>query len=357
MKLRLSAFVFAATSLVASSTWADKIAVLPFSSQNNVPRVELEQVRKWTDDAVVVKGHWFATPDEMVSAMATVRDGAPDTSSEYIAIANVVHAEWTLIGHVQRDDVPPSTLPNGAIEDGYTTYRIELEACQVATGRVESLSREILPDDTIALSEMVALLIRPEGLANTPIPWERADYPRPKPQKKAPPPPPPVIAEPPKPEEPRAVYGAKVPFALGLSFGANGLLSAPSKTRGSSAAAPLGAAFGYAFPGSAPGLELRAYFTGQVAGPSAYILDAGARYAYAPIRGTNLFVGPEVMLGTHIASGAEKTARFLLDGSLFAAYVISDFFQVELAGDLGVAAGGSGSLVLGGGTFRFLVRF
>src|SRR6185369_17249983 len=127
--------------------WADKVAVMPFSSTNNVPRLELEEARKWAREAVANRGHSFASDNEMVSAEAAVRDGVADTSQELVAAGKAAGAQWSLVGRVERNDHPSATLPDGREEEGYTTYRLELEACQVQTGRVESLSREVLPDE------------------------------------------------------------------------------------------------------------------------------------------------------------------------------------------------------------------
>ena len=138
----LSSAVLVATFAFASPAWADKIVVLPFTSSKNVPRPELEEVRRWTRDAVTKKGHTFATDDEMAAAEAAVKDGVADTSQEYQAAAKAVHADWTLTARVDRNDYPPAKLPDGKEEQGYTTYRVELEAFQASSGRVESLSRE-----------------------------------------------------------------------------------------------------------------------------------------------------------------------------------------------------------------------
>lgn len=348
-----------ATFAVCRPAWADKIAVLPFTSPNDVPRPELEEVRRWTREAVDKTGHTSATDGEMVSAEAAVRDRVPDTSEEYLAAGRAVGADWTLTASVARDDHPPAKLPDGSEEEGYTTYRVELIACQVGTGRVESLSREMLPEQgTSDIAEMIDLLVRPEGLANAEIPWERTGVQRPKPKPK--PAAAPAPAAPPAREGPplrRYVYGEGAPFALGASIGVTGALARPGQARGSSAAMPIGVAFGYAFPESAPGLELRGNLTGQVAGPRALEVSAGARYALAPVPGLRLFIGPELLLGAHVALGAEKSARFLTHGALFVAVGITKNVQAEVAADLAAALGGSGALVLGGATARAVVRF
>ncbi len=298
----------------------------------------------------------------MMSAEASVKDGVADTSTEYIAAGKAAGATWTLTAHVDRIDYPVATLPDGSTEEGYTTYRLELEACQVATGRVESLSREILPDDAPSdIAEMVALLVRPEGIANADTPWLRAGVTRPKPRPKPPlpkpPEPPPPPPEPKKPAAPRAIYGERAPFSIGASVGVSNALVRPDGARGPSWAMPIGGVIGYALPDALPGLELKGNLTGQVVGPRAVEVSAGARYAVAPIRGVDVFVGPELLVGVHVATGADTAARFLTHGALFLAVAITDNVQVEAAADLAVAAGGAGTLLLGGGTARLVLRF
>lgn len=356
LKRFLSIVLAAAFVALPRLALADKVAVLPLSSTNNVPKPELERVREWVRDGVVKAGHTFATNDEMVSAEASVRDGLPDTSQEYIAAGKAANAPWTVTARVQRNDVPASTLPNGATEEGYTTYRLELEACQVESGRVESVSREILEDDAGPdIAEMLRLLVRPEGLSNAEIPWERAGAKRPKPRPKPPAPPPPPPAPPP-PAEPRPVYGAGHPLSVGAAIGVNTAFVRPDGARGPAAAMPVGGTVGFALE-SVPGLELKANIMAQALGPRALEASAGARWAFAPFGGTRLFVGPELLLGGLVALGADKTTRFLTHGSAFVAYGVTENLQLEVAGDLAAAFGGTGTLALGGGTGRVVVRF
>lgn len=354
-----AAFLFTVAPALAAG---DKVAVLPLSSPNNVSRPELEQLRQATREAVQRTGHTFATPDELVSAEMAIHDGVADTSQEHIAAGKLAHAEWTVTARVERIDYPSAKMPNGTTEEGYTTYKLEVEACQIASGRVESLSREIILDDAAAMiGDVLALLVRPEGLANADIPWEHADAPRPKPKPKAPAPPPPPAPEtpkpPPPPAEPRPVYGAGAPFAIAFAMGATEAAVTPSVGRGPTTAMTVGGSLGYALPDAVPGLELRANVLGQVAGPKAVEVSGGARWAFAPVRGVRLFVGPEAMLGVHVAAGADKTARFLAHGSAFVAYGITTNVQIEAAADLAGAFGGVGSLLLVGGTGRASLRF
>ena len=356
----LSAFgAFVFVLCFASAAHADKVAVLPFTASPGVVKPELDQARSWTRDASIAKGHTPPNAQELLSAESAVQDGIPDTSSEYRAAGKASGSQWTVTGHLDRHDAPPAKLPDGTEEEGYTSYRVELEVCQVDTGRVESLAREIDPDEAPAqIGEMLALLLRPEGIKNVQLPWEGAPphKRKPKPKPVAPPaPPPPPPPEPAKPLVKHA-YGENRPAALGLSLGFTNALKRPAEARGPSNAMAIGGVFAYAIE-QVPGVELRGIFTSQVIGPRALEISAGGRYAIPILPQYRLFIGPEVLLGAHVAIGAEKTARFLSHGSAFAAWGITEQVQVEIAGDLGAALGGSGTLILGGGTLRGLVRF
>lgn len=339
---------------------ADKVVVLPFDAPKGGTKPELDQVRKWATEAVIARKHGLPTAAELAAAEAAVRDGLPDTSSEYKAAGKAAAAQWTIGGHAERRDVAPVKLPDGKEEEGYTQWRLEVEVCQVDTGRVESLVREIDPDEAPAqIAEMLALLIRPEGIGNSPIPWDPSPH-KPKIRQKPPepPPPPPPPAPPPEPEKPAVAhpYAENRPAALGVAFGYSGAIDRPDGARGPSSAFAIGGVGAYAFE-QLPGLEARAAFTSQVVGPKAFTLAAGARYALPIVPKHRIFLGPEALLGVHVALGADKTARFLLQGSAFVAWGITEMLQVEVAGDLTPAFGGSGTLVLGGATGRVLLRF
>ena len=358
MKTRLASAIAAAIVLAAGSAWADKVAVLPFTAVHPLPKPEIEQLRAWTAQAVAKDGHTLPTPVEESAAEIAVRDGVADTSDEFRAAGRAANAPGTITGHVDRVDVPPQKLPDGTEQDGYTVYRTEIEACQVGSGRVESLVREIDPDDAVTeIAEMLALLVRPEGLANADIPWMNKPHVRKaKPAPPPPPPPPPAPPPPPEPPKPKHAYAEGRPIAIGASIGVTNALSRPAKAQGPSWGMPIGVVVGYAFD-AVPGLEARAILTSQVVGPSALVVAAGGRYAIPVLAQYRLFVGPEVVIGLHDALGADKTGRFFAPGSAFASLGIGEQFQVEIAADLAGAFGGTGTLVLGGATARGVVRF
>jgi hypothetical protein len=361
-RFALASLVGLGLLLLAPAAWADKVAVLPFTAPKGLAKPEVDQVRAWARSAVAARGDTQPSDSEMLSAEMAVKDGSPDTSAEYRAAGRASGSQWTLTGRVDRLDMPPTTLPSGGQEPGYTVYRVELEACQVESGRVESLTRDVDPDEAeTEVGEMLALLLRPEGLGTAEIPWQMGAPHKPKPKPPPPPVTPPPVTPPPPPTPPpapavRHAYAEGHPFALGASVGVTSALVTPDQARGPSTAVPIGATFAYAFA-DAPGLELRGVFTSQVVGPKAIEISAGGRYAIPVVPTARLFVGPELLLGTHVAIGAEKTARFLTHGSAFVSLGLGESIQLELAGDLEAALGGTGTLVLGGGTARFLVRF
>jgi len=333
-----------AVFLVAGSALADKVAVLPFQSVSAATSADLDAARNATRLATTSLSHTLPTDAEMLTAQMSSKDGVVDSGEEYVAAGHASTSAWTVAGRIDA---------HGA------TYHLELEVCQVDSRRIESLAREITPAQaTSEIREMLALLLRPEGLANAPIPWERSV---PAPPTPAPPPPvateplpPPPPPGPPPPPAVRHAYAEGHPFALGGFVSVLGALSRPANATGSSTAALLGLSAGYAL--GVPGLEIRADFDGSIAGPRSYAVDAGARYAFPLVPSVRLFIGPEATVGGFFAAGADKTARALVQGAGFLALGLGEHIQLEIVGNVAYAAG-SPSLALGGGTFRALVRF
>ena len=330
--------------LLASSAFADKVAVLPFLSGSGVTSADLDAARAATRAATTSLSHRLPSDAEMLTAQMSSTDGVADTGPEYRAAGRASTSDWTVAGHVEG---------HGA------TYRLELDVCQVESGRIETLAREVTPADAATqIREMLALLLRPEGLANAPIPWERASPAAPAPPpiaKEAAPPPPPPPPGPPAPPAVRHAYAEEHPLALGAFTSVLSAFSRPSNATGSPTAALLGVSAGYALHG-VPGLELRADFDGAVAGPRSYTVDGGVRYAIPIAPSIRLFAGPEATVGGFFAAGADKTPRALVQAAAFVALGLGERVQLEVAGDLAYAAG-SPSLALGGGTFRALLRF
>jgi hypothetical protein len=331
--------------LCSGTALADKVAVLPFLSSSAATRAELDAAGAATKAAVTSRSHTLPTDSEMITAQMSSKDGVIDTGEEYRAAGRASTSDWTIVGHV----------------DGHgATYRLELEVCQIASGRIESLAREITPAAaTTQISEMLAFLVRPEGLNNAAIPWERDQLAPPKPPTPeptptptpTPPPPPPAPEAPPV----RHAYAEGHPFALGVYSSVLGAFARPADATGSGTAALVGVTAGYALAG-VPGLELRIDFDWSVAGPKSINFDGGVRYAIPLVPSLRIYVGPEAYVGGFFANGADKTPRALLQAAGFASIGVGEHVQLELVGNLAGAAG-SPSLGLAGGTLRALVRF
>lgn len=331
-RLFVSASLGVALSTATVSAWAARVAVLPFPPGDT-------RAQSATVAAVVAQKHEQPSPTEASAGTAAVRDGQADTSEEYRAFGTAANVEWTLRGtSVHRAD----------------GYRIELEVCQVKTGRVELLAREIdESQETSQIGEMLVLLLRPEGIANAELPWQsqKPKPPKPKePEKPAPPPPPPG---PPPVAHP---YAEGHPLALGVSLGVLSAVSRPANATGPTTSLYLGGTGAYHIE-AIPGLELRGNLAGTLAGPRAFLLDVGARYAIPLVPTRRLFLVPDVGLGTFVTLGAAKEARFWLRGGAFLSLGLGERVALELGPDLGVTPGGSGAVVLFGGTLRGLVRF
>src|SRR6185369_9046679 len=138
-----------------------------------------------------------------------------------------------------------------ARESTDTLYRLELEVCQVESGRVESLARDLDPSSeqqaSDQVAEMLALLLRPEGIGDADVPWKSGAARKSKP-KPAPPAGPATMASPPAPaprsfEEPEDLvehdYGEGHPFAIGASIGMTSAFDKPTDSRGSSLGMPV----------------------------------------------------------------------------------------------------------------------
>jgi hypothetical protein len=326
---------------------ADKVAVLPFISVGSATAAELEAARAATRTALIALSDTLPTDAEMLTAEMSTKDGVADTSQEYRAAGRASSSDWTVLGHVEQHG---------------PTYHLEIDACEVASGRVESLAREIdASQASQQIKEMLALLLRPAGIANADIPWEHAVAP-PKAVPVTPEPPVTVVHPPPPVPPPQRGapggldYAAGHPFAAGLGIAGLGALQRSPMAVGSSAALLGDFVVGYA-PDAVPRLELRGNFAAALAGPGSVSFDLGARYALPVAPSLRLFFGPEVDLGGFFTTGGDKTGRLLLHGAVFASLGIGEHLQLEAAGDLEYAAGGASALVLGGGTLRALARF
>jgi hypothetical protein len=340
----------AATAGDARAADGERVAVLPFiANGGGSTSAELATIRAATRDAVGRIHDVLPSDSELKAAEREAKDGVADTSAEYRAAGRAAASQWTVAGHVDS---------RGG------SYRLEIEACQVATGRVESLAREIDSKQAASqIAEMLALLLRSEGVGDTVPPWDQPNQPPPAapPSAVVPPPTPapapaPVPAAPSQPPGPAPVYAENHPFALGV--GAEGLtaFSRASNAQGSPAAALVTANGAYAL-GGAPGLEVIANAAVSVAGPSSLWLDAGARYELAIVPRARIYVGPELAIGAFVSLGGDKDPRFLMRASLPIVVGLGERAQIEAYPALAYAAGGTTGLAFAGGGIRGVIRF
>jgi hypothetical protein len=369
-----------AVLLGAPAALADRIALLP-------TRGGLDPGARTGLDADLVKdlaalGHTVVPDAEVAAAVkAKVADGTADTQEEYRAVGDATRADWVLVG---------------VIDPAVATSRVELTACLVKMGRVESVAREVeRPKQPAQVQEMLAVLLRPEGIGAGALPWESVNPATPKPP---PAPPPEAPKPPPAPEPPKVspVDGkAHVSYPLSTpgdvwppySAGHRGFVGAvvglgipaarPSGATGSGASFVGAVRGGYA--AGDQGLELFAELGGNFSGPPAVWVAGGARWMFAPalkrdqegvLAGVPFFLGPEIMGGAFIELGESSTGpggtvysspaegRGLFGVSLDLAYALAPSFQLEAGlGNLRVIPGGAGTILLTGATLGASYRF
>ncbi|MDI1443136.1 hypothetical protein [Polyangium sp. 6x1] len=400
MRLRAPAFSLVPLLLLsAAPALADRVVVLPSQgSASPAARLGLDQE--------VMRGaaslsHSIASEVETQASLARIADGTADTPEEYATIANVLRANWVLAARVE-----PSA----------TTTRIEIAAYLATLGRVESVARDVDPQKQAAqVQEMLAVLMRPEGVGVGALPWEQP-LPPPPPPPPVPPPPPPAppsqlppfgtpqtpwnmgqFMPPPPPPPPQPVaknevmmsylggsrqtvwpsYTAGKPVFLSALIGFSVAASSSSRATGSAGAFVGALRGGYALGES--GFELFAGLGGNLAGPSAMWIDLGGRWLFSPAvktapdgrkEGFSFHVGPELFLGPFIRLGGTATApngvtyegrssgHFSIGAALDVVLGISPSLRLDAQlGNLRFVPTDDGTLVLMGATLGVTYRF
>jgi hypothetical protein len=357
---------------------ADKVAVLPArGGLDPTARTTLDQeLVRW----LVAQSHELVPAPKVAAATAlraaTDVGGGPE---EFMAVGRATGADWVLVG---------------TINPAVATARVELSACLVGAGRTESVAREV--DESRfgpEIREMLAVLVRAEGVGAGALPWE---LPQAAPDAQATPP----TGAPqfPQAPEPRIPTHARIAYAMGTEpdvwpvYGyRRGFLTADLGASVPVAHPPLptanvgsGAALvGLLRAGCAVGdrgFEPFAELGGNLFGPRALWLAAGARWMLAPalrrgadgvLEGVPLFVGPRLSGGVFVELGSQATlspgglsysaaagARGLFSAALDAAYAVSSRVYLEAnLGNLALLAGAGGSTVLAGATVGVTIRF
>lgn len=372
-----AAVSFAAACLLAApSAWADKIALLP--SRGGPDPAARAALDADLARGLAALGHTVINASPAATGVA---DGVADTAEEYRAVGAATRADWVLVG---------------TVEPAVTSERVELVACLVSAGRVESVAREVHAESAAPeVKEMLAVLVRPEGVGIGELPWERArsgkpaEAPKPPPAAPPPPAPPPVPTAPPIEGRVALTYptgatevwpaysGGQRGF-VGALIGASAPVARPGAATGSGASFVGGLRAGYAVGDS--GIEPFVDLGGNLFGPRALWIDAGARWMWSPTvkrgadglrRGAPFFLGPEVTAGVLVQLGASSPvgkggtsytstaeAHFALGASLDLVYALSPGFQLEASlGNLRWVPTGEGSILLLGATLGGALRF
>ncbi|WP_438016762.1 hypothetical protein WMF18_39175 [Sorangium sp. So ce315] len=369
----LSCAAAAALTALAPAALADRIAVLP--ARGGTDAAARSAAEADVERALAALGHTPVPDGAVAAALEGVADGVADTADELRAVSAQTGADWVLAG---------------TVEPAVTTARIELTAYLASTGRLESIAREVDRDRSAQQTqEMLALLLRPEGVGIGELPWERP----------APAPPPPAAGEtvvvPPVPAAPAALPADEVlmayplgpervwpaytggrRFAVSASLGA--AVAAARLPGASGSAASLVGAARVAYALGDRGVEVFTGGGGNLVGPFAGWLEGGARLMLTPSlaphdgawRAFPLHVGPALHLGAFFRSGAgvagpggatyrgDLDVRPVLGASLDVALALGPAVQLEAQlGNLRWVPAGDGSLLLVGATLGAGARF
>ncbi|XXT18944.1 hypothetical protein WME94_52840 [Sorangium sp. So ce429] len=373
----LSCAAAAALTAIAPAALADRVAMLP--ARGGTDAAARSAAEADVARALAALGHTPAPDSAVAAALKGVADGVADAADEYRAVSAQTGAEWVL---------------TGTVEPAVTTTRVELTAYLASTGRVESVAREVDRDQSSRQTqEMLAVLLRPEGVGVGALPWER---PVRAPPASAPPPSAGgTVVLPPVPEAPAAPPAKEVLMAYPL--GPERVWPAYSGGRRVAVSASLGAAVAAArLPGASGsaaslvgaarvayalgdrGFELFAGGGGNLVGPFAAWLEGGARLLLTPSlapqdgawRAFPLHVGPALHLGAFFRSGAgvvgpggatyrgDLEVHPVLGASLDVVLALSSSVQLEAQlGNLRWVPAGDGSLLLLGATLGAGARF
>jgi hypothetical protein len=343
------AAIVAAVALASTRALAaDRVAVLRFyPSGGGATNAQLDAARAATREAVGLLHDVPPSDAELAAAEASVQDGTPDTSAEYRIAGQIAGTQWTVAGHIDAH--------------GWT-YRLELEACQVATGRVESLVREIDARQAAPqIAEMLTLLLRQPGVGDAIPPWDQGPAPPPaaavvtttRPALITTPPP---AASPPVREPENEEYGMAHPFAVGVGGEAVDAFQRSSLARGASTAGFFTLTALYAVQ-RVPGLELVTDVAAGSSVPSSLRVDTGARYLGVLSRSAHLYAGLEGAFGVFIDLGGDEDVRYLLRGALPVIWAFSNSAQIEVYPTVAYAMGGTAPIGLAGGGARLVIRF
>lgn len=329
--------VFVALLAGARTAFADRVVVVPVrESGGATPPIAPQRVLEEARASLTRLGHEVVVADERTED-ASAQDGTVDTTEEYRAATQATGAAWAVGGTVSPRD------------EGVA--RVELEAYQAKSGRLESLARDASEQNLGGtLDQMLGLLVREEGLGTQPAAW-----PPPTPPKPAEPAPKPVglvPAEQPQPAKPSFPRSGRFRLAGGALF--TGALARPTGAQGSSFAVHPALDLTYFL---ADPIGVRVQGGASVVGPGSGFATVGGKALVglvpigAGMRPYAIYGGADLGIGAFILSGAKSEARFLVSGEIPVGVVLDRLF-LEATANAMVAPGPGGALVLFGGGAR-----
>jgi hypothetical protein len=327
MRSMIRAAAVALVTITCGVALADKVANLP--ARGAAPDKERVSIHNASETASKSLGHTTISESEIIQGEAAAGDKA-GTSEGMIAIGKTTGADWV---------VEPTVASNE-----YGTH-VELKVCQVATGRIETLARDLDPklDHTTQITEMLLLMLRPQGVGDDPLPWAK---------KTEKPKPPPEVLPKPKPKvEEKIVWGEHGTVSIGASGGIGTLAVRDERATKSPRF------FAWTLHGNfaikqVKGLEVTARFGGTHGPGNGIGGDVGARYMIAAggiAFGAGANIGGFGALGSGIAGvslGLDPTISLALGKSV----------QLEL-GWKNRYVTSSPLLLFTGGDLALLVRF
>ena len=363
-RMRVHGAIVFGLFLAASSehvALADKVALLPPTGGDSATADA--KLGQDVADGLTGLGHTIIPAADVAAAL---KDPAfsQRTPDALLALGKKLGADWVV---------------NATESAAMTTERVEIGASYATAGRFQLVGREVDKNSTAPeIKEMLAFLLRPEGVGTQAPPWEKEVTPPPKPPPPPPPPPsekkepPPKKEEPKKPETPKAPYGGGHVGFIAAGLGVDGLVVRPKTARGSAAG------FVGLIRGGAEildtGLEPYAQLGGNMAGPSAVWVEAGIRWMGLPILhekdGIGLHLGPSVHGGVFNVPGHTTTAAGgisysssaqatgTIAGSVDVALRVADRVQIDAQlGEVRFAPVSAGSTVSVGANFTGGYRF
>lgn len=335
---RVACVVAALATFVSAEALADKVATL--HARGAAPLGERTTLRNASDGGARSLGHETIGENDILQGEGAAGDKI-GTSEGLVAIGKVTGADWVVEPYVQSSD---------------TGTRVELKVCQVGTGRVETLARDLDPkvDPLVQMREMLALLLRPQGVGDDPLPWDQK-------KPKAAPPPEVLPKDKPKPTGPAApsapptAWGAEGRLSLGAAGGVGALLARPDNAVGSKALYFWALHADIALP-EKPWLEIVARFGGLHGPGGALGADFGARAFVRGVGTPSLALGAGATVGV-FGAFASGIVRPTLALEPTASYALSRNVQAEVIVPLRLAPGEAGALFWTGAQVALLARF